>query len=120
MHAAPRWPEGTGMLSVAERAGEVLAVIVVVGSLVVALAAAGVWWLRRRLRRLLADHARALLAGAGLPASAEVIARPRLLLASSRRALARAVWRAITGRASSSGQIPPDRGRQDASLPAAR
>jgi hypothetical protein len=76
------------MLSVVVRVGEALALLVVAGILVLAAAAAFAWWLRRRLRRLVADHARAVLARAGLPACAEVIARRPLALASWRRALA--------------------------------
>ena len=107
------------MLSVAVKAGEVMALLVVAGILVLAAAAAFAWWLRRRLRRLLVERARALLVGAGLPAWAEVIARRPLALASWRRALARAAWRAMAGRASRSGRIAPGRG-QDARFPAAR
>ncbi len=107
------------MLSLAVRVGEVLALLAVIGILVLAVAAAFAWWLRRRLRRLLVDNARALLVGVGLPASAEVLARRTLRMPSWRRTLARAAWRAMTRRASRSSRATPD-SREDAWLPAAR
>jgi hypothetical protein len=107
------------MLSVAVRGGEVLALLAITGILVLTVAAALASWLRRRLQRLLVDHARALLVWIGLPASAEVLARRPLRMASWRRTLARAAWRAMTCRVSRSNRVIPD-SRQDAWLTAQR
>ena len=107
------------MLSVAVRVGEVVALLGAIAILALAVAVAFARWLRRRLRRLLADHTHALLVGAGLPASAEMIARRTLTIASWRRTLARAAWRAVTGRATRSSRAMPD-SPQDARRPAVR
>jgi hypothetical protein len=39
------------LLTIAVRAGEVLAAVLVAGGVCVAVAAAGLWWLKRRIRR---------------------------------------------------------------------
>jgi hypothetical protein len=107
------------MLSIAVRVSEVLALLVAVALLMLAIAAAFAWWLRRRLRRLVHEHTRALLLRVGLPASVEVLAGRTLKRAWWRRMLARSAWRAMTGHASHSSPVARDT-RQNVRLRAAR
>ena len=92
------------MLStVAVRAGELVAVLLIAGAVLLAVAAAGVWWLKRRVRRrleaagrVMAGRARRAAAGAAAAGGPWLWSRPlpdRRWVAAARAR--RRLWRAV-------------------------